>query len=115
MGSAEVDAYVQSFPPVTREALQAARTQLLAAIPDSDEAISYKIIGLKSGGKYFLYISGWKDHCSIHATSPATAEAMVVKYPQLTLKGRTLHFQPEVPLGDDLIEDLVRLRLAELA
>lgn len=112
MGSSDVDEYLAQFDEVTRFALQRLREIILSAIPDAEEAIGYQIIGFKFDGKFLLYISGWKNHCSIHGTSKALIEYLQVKYPgQLKLSGTTLQFKPTAPPSEELIRDLVDRRI----
>ncbi len=112
MGSAEIDAYIANFDLPTRVWLQTVRESLLSLLPKSEEAISYQIIGFKSEGKFLLYISGWKKHCSIHGTSKLLAAEIAEQYPSETkLVGTTLHFKPETLPSDALLNDIVRRRI----
>ncbi len=112
MVSSEVDEYLAQFDELTKSALQRVREIILSAIPDAEEAISYKIIGFKFDGKYILYISGWKNHCSIHGTSKVLVKHLQDTYPgQLKLSGTTLQFDPAAPPSEDLIRDLVDRRI----
>ena len=112
MDFTEVDEYLAQFVEPTKSALQRVREVILSAIPDAEEAISYKIIGFKFDGKFLIYISGWKNHCSIHGTSKALAKYLVETYPgQLKIVGTTLHFQPTNPPSEELIRDLVDRRI----
>ena len=108
----EVDEYLAQFDELTQAALQGVREIILSAIPEAEEAISYKIIGFKFEGKFLLYISGWKNHCSIHGTSKALAKYLLDTYPgQLKISGTTLHFDPAAPPSEALIRDLVDRRI----
>lgn len=112
MVPSEVDEYLDQFDPLTRSALQRVREIILSAIPDAEEGISYKIIGFKFDGKFLLYISGWKNHCSIHGTSKALAKYLLDTYPgQLKISGTTLQFDPAKPPSEELIRDLVDRRI----
>lgn len=112
MISSEVDQYLVQFGEPTRSALQRVRRIIFSAIPEAEEGISYKIIGFKFDGKFLIYLSGWKNHCSIHGTSKALAAYLLETYPgQLKLSGTTLHFKPADPPSEELIRDLVDRRI----
>jgi uncharacterized protein YdhG (YjbR/CyaY superfamily) len=109
-----VEEYLAAQPEANRKALERIRKLILKTLPGSEDAYSYAIIGFRFNKKFVIYISGWKDHLSFHGFSVSLGNEMVAKYPQLKLKGRTLHFQPTPELPDELVRELVLARVAEL-
>lgn len=109
-----VEEYLAAQPEANRKALERIRKLILKTLPGSEDAYSYAIIGFRYNKKFVIYISGWKDHLSFHGFSVSLGNEMVAKYPQLKLKGRTLHFQPTPELPEALVKDLVQARVAEL-
>ena len=109
-----VEEYLAAQPEANRKALERIRKLILKTLPGSEDAYSYAIIGFRYNNKFVIYISGWKDHLSFHGFSVSLGNEMVAKYPQLKLKGRTLHFQPTPELPEALVKDLVQARVAEL-
>ena len=109
-----VEEYLAAQPEANRKALERIRKLILKTLPGSEDAYSYAIIGFRYNKKFVIYISGWKDHLSFHGFSVSLGNEMVSKYPQLKLKGRTLHFQPTPELPEALVKDLVQARVAEL-
>ena len=109
-----VEEYLAAQPEANRKALERVRKIILKTLPGSEDAYSYAIIGFRFNKKFVIYISGWKDHLSFHGFSVSLGNEMVAKYPQLKLKGRTLHFQPTPELPEALVKDLVLARVAEL-
>jgi uncharacterized protein YdhG (YjbR/CyaY superfamily) len=109
-----VEEYLAAQPEANRKALERIRKLILKTLPGSEDAYSYAIIGFRYNKKFVIYISGWKDHLSFHGFSVSLGNEMVAKYPQLKLKGRTLHFQPTPELPDELVRELVLARVAEL-
>jgi len=109
-----VEEYLAAQPEANRKALERIRKLILKTLPGSEDAYSYAIIGFRLNKKFVIYISGWKDHLSFHGFSVSLGNEMVAKYPQLKLKGRTLHFQPTPELPDELVRELVLARVAEL-
>ena len=109
-----VEEYLAAQPDANRKALERIRKLILKTLPGSEDAYSYAIIGFRYNNKFVIYISGWKDHLSFHGFSVSLGNEMVAKYPQVKLKGRTLHFQPTPELPEALVKDLVQARVAEL-
>ena len=69
-------------------ALQRVRDVVARIVPDSVETISYGMPAFKLRGRFLVSYAGWKQHCSVYT--------------------------PTAPLPDDLLEDLVRARVADL-
>jgi uncharacterized protein YdhG (YjbR/CyaY superfamily) len=109
-----VEEYLAAQPEANRKALERIRKLILKTLPGSEDAYSYAIIGFRYNKKFVIYISGWKDHLSFHGFSVSLGNEMVAKYPQLKLKGRTLHFQQSPELPEGLVRELVLARVAEL-
>ena len=106
--------YLSAQPEENRSALERIRNIILKTLPGSEDAFSYAIIGFRYNKKFVIYISGWKGHLSFHGFSVSLGNEMVAKYPQLKLKGRTLHFQPNPELPEELVKELVLARVGEL-
>ena len=104
----KVDAYLDALPPDQCALLQHVREVIRRVIPDAEEAISYGMPAFKREGRFFVSYAGWKAHCSIY---PLTAAFQAEHAAELEGYGRTkgsLHFTPERPLPDHLLEALVR-------
>jgi len=81
-------------------------------VPDAEETISYGMPAFKGPGRFFVSYAAWQRHCSIY---PLIDEFLAEHRDALDGYGRTkgsLHFTPERPLPDRLIEELA---LAEVA
>jgi len=107
-----VEAYLAALPPAQRELLEHLRAVIARVVPDAEETISYGMPAFRRDGRFFLSYAGWKRHCSIY---PLTNEFLAKHRAELAGYGRTrgsLHFTPERPLPDRLIEELA---LAEVA
>jgi uncharacterized protein YdhG (YjbR/CyaY superfamily) len=109
-----VDAYLAALPPAQREALQRLRAQVARLVPDAVETISYGMPAFKLNGRFLVSFAGWKAHCSIY---PLTDTFLAAHADELEGYPRTkgsLHFTPEEPLPDALVEGLVMARRADL-
>jgi uncharacterized protein YdhG (YjbR/CyaY superfamily) len=111
---ATVDEYLATLPADQREALQRLRAQLARLLPDAVEAISYGMPAFKVDDRAVMWFAGWKAHCSVYPLTDAFLEANA---DELKAYGKTkgsLHFTPDEPLPDALVERMVRARLADL-
>ena len=109
-----IDAYLAKRPAEQREALQRLRAQVSRLLPDAEESISYGIPTFKLGGRAVVWYAGWKSHCTIY---PLTDSFLAAHHDELEGYVRTkgsLHFTPEAPLPEPIVEGLVRARLADL-
>lgn len=109
-----MDAYLAKLPAPQREALQRLIDQITRVVPDAQETMSYGMPTIKVDGKSLLLFAGWKAHCSIYGLT----DAFIAEHAdQLVGYDRTkgsLHFTPEAPFPEALVEKMVRARLAEL-
>jgi uncharacterized protein YdhG (YjbR/CyaY superfamily) len=105
-------AYLDRLSADQRALLEHVRDVVARVAVDAQEAISYGMPAFKRDGKFFLSYAGWKRHCSIYPLTDAFLEAHRA---ELEGYGRTkgsLHFTPEQPLPDPLLEAFVRHLLA---
>jgi uncharacterized protein YdhG (YjbR/CyaY superfamily) len=109
-----VDAYLATLPPDQRELLERVSGQIRSVMPDAEETISYAMPSFRQGNRFVVSYAGWKKHCSIYPVTDTFLAAHgedVRDYDQT--KG-SLHFTPDKPLPDGIVEELVRARLTEL-
>lgn len=99
---ATVDEYIGSFPPQVREQLEAVRAAIRAAVPGTEERISYGIPTFTLDGRYVVYFSGWKAHVSVYPIPDADAELARELKPHMAGKG-TLKFPLSKPMPLELI------------
>ena len=109
-----VDAYLDALPQDQRQALQHLREEIRRVVPEAEETISYDMPAFNVRGKFFVSYACWKRHCSLY---PMTDSFRAEHAAELEGFGGTkgsVHFTPERPLRDEMIEALVRARLADL-
>ena len=97
-----VDEYIASFPSDVREKLESVRAAIRAAVPGTEERISYDIPTFALDGKYVVYFSGWKAHISVYPIPDADAALARELKPHLAGKG-TLKFPLTKPMPLALI------------
>jgi uncharacterized protein YdhG (YjbR/CyaY superfamily) len=108
---ASIDEYIASFPPDVQRTLEEVRATIRAAVPGTEERISYGIPTFALDGRYVVYFSGWKRHVSVYPVPDADPELQREIAPYRAGKG-TLKFALDKPLPLDLISR-VAARLLE--
>jgi uncharacterized protein YdhG (YjbR/CyaY superfamily) len=103
----DVDHYIAAFPADVQSVLQQIRQTIHAAVPGTQEKISYDIPTLTRDGKRYVHFAGWAKHVSLYPV-PETEEteagyALAAELePYLAGKG-TLKFPLNKPIPYDLI------------
>jgi len=115
MTDSSVAAYLASQPAANCEALQRLIDQVKRLVPDAQETMSYGMPTIKVGGKSLLLFAGWKAHCSIYGLTDAFMAEHADELEGYDRTKGSLHFTPEAPFPEELVEKMVRARLAELA
>jgi uncharacterized protein YdhG (YjbR/CyaY superfamily) len=112
--SSPIDAYLGTLPSDQRELLESVRARVHGLVPGLTETMSYGMPAFRHEGGILLWFAGWKRHCAIY---PLTDAFLAANTDELASFGRTkgsLHFTPEMPLPDALLDRLVRARLADV-
>jgi len=99
---ATVEEYIASFPPDVQRTLESVRAAIRAAVPGTEERISYDIPTFALDGKYVVYFSGWKQHVSVYPIPDADPALERELKPHMAGKG-TLKFPLTEPMPLDLI------------
>lgn len=108
----EIDAYLAALPDEIRTSLERVRTIIRATAPGCTERISYKIPIFRLG-KDLVGISAQKNHCALHTMSPAVTAALSNDLEGVKVSGATIHFTPDDPLSQALVEKIIRARMVE--
>lgn len=114
MAHDSIDAYLATLPADQRDLLERLRQQIARVVPDATETISYGMPGFRFRDRLLVSFAGWKEHCSIY---PLTDTFLQAHADELKGFGRTkgsLHFTPEAPLPEALVDRLIRARVADL-
>ena len=111
---ATIDEYLAKVPAVQRDVLQRLRELIRRLAPQATETIGYGMPGFKLDGRGLVWFAAWKSHCSIYPLTDSflEAEAEALR-PYRRTKG-SVHFTPDAPLPDDLVERLVLARVADI-
>ena len=112
VGFSSIDEYIATFPKDTQKILETLRATITAAVPDTEEKISYNIPTFTLNGKYLIYFAGWKTHISIYPI-PTGSEAFNKQVSKYVEGKGTLKFPIDKPLPLKLITRIVKYRVAE--
>lgn len=110
-----VTEYIAAQPPSVRAALRSVRNAIRRAIPQAEEAMSYRIPAYKVCGGTALYFAAWKKHYSIYPASRRILAALTGKISPCQVSKGTIRFPLAEPVPVKLIERIARLRGKEAA
>jgi uncharacterized protein YdhG (YjbR/CyaY superfamily) len=104
----DMDEYIATFPPAVRTILRKIRKTVNDAVPDAEEAISYRMPAFKLNG-VLLYFAAFKQHIGLFppVKGDASLERAVKKY--AGPKGN-LQLPLDEPIPYDLIKRIVKFR-----
>ncbi|MEV7573863.1 iron chaperone [Arthrobacter nitrophenolicus] len=109
-----IDDAMAELPEADRECLQHVIDIARQLVPEATEGMSYGMPALKLDGKPLLGVVAAAKHLSVFPFSPEVVEAVAGKLAGFSLSKGTIRFTAEHPLPDDVVEDVVRLRQAEI-
>ena len=104
-----IDAYIAGFPPEVQALLEKVRRTIRKAVPEAQEAISYRIPTFKLNGRYLIYFAGFKKHIGLYPVRVDTAEFQqdIATY---GAGKATLRFPLDQPIPFELIARLVKFK-----
>ncbi|PSR52782.1 hypothetical protein AHMF7605_04210 [Adhaeribacter arboris] len=107
--SANIDQYIQDFPPEIQERLQQLRTTIREITPEAEEKISYGIPTFYLQGN-LVHFGAYKNHIGFY---PAPSGIQAFQEELATYEGGkgTIKFPLNKPLPVDLIKKIVAYRV----
>jgi uncharacterized protein YdhG (YjbR/CyaY superfamily) len=113
--SPTVEEYLAAQPDERRAALEQIRAAIRQVAPAAAERISYRMPAFELDGRILVWYAAFARHYSIFPATDALRQQLGDRLtPHLSGRG-TLRFAADQPLPLRLIEDIVRVRLDELA
>jgi uncharacterized protein YdhG (YjbR/CyaY superfamily) len=109
-----VDAYLAKLPPAQQALLQHLRRRVVTLAPQAEETISYAMPAFRLGGRFLLSYAGWKRHCSLYPLTDSFRAAHPAPLQGYGGTKGSIHFTPERPLPDAVLDELIRARVADL-
>jgi len=107
-----VDAYIAGFPPGTQQLLQEIRALIRAEAPQAVEKISYGMPTLYLRGN-LVHFAAYPGHIGFYPT-PSAILAFESELKVYTHAKGSVRFPLDQPLPRDLIQRMVRFRVAEI-
>ena len=109
----DVEAFLAALPDDRRDALFELREVIAEAAPDAVESVNYGVPAFKYRGRPLVSYGSGKTHCSFYVQSPAVMEAHGDDLEGYDTAKGTVHFTPEAQLPVQLVQKLVKARIAE--
>ena len=113
MSAAEIDAYVNRLEEPKRSTLSQLRRDILAAIPDAEQCITYSVPGFKVGGKTIAGFAAFKNHLSYLPHSGSVFPELVQDLAGYEKSAGALRFSVDRPLPAELVNRLIAVRLSQ--
>jgi uncharacterized protein YdhG (YjbR/CyaY superfamily) len=109
-----VSDYLETVDDERRPALEHVVDVAMRLVPDAVEGRSYGMPALLLDDRPVIGVVAAAKHLSLFPFSADVVAAVAVDLPGHALSKGTIRFSPERPVPDEVIEKIVRLRLAEL-
>jgi uncharacterized protein YdhG (YjbR/CyaY superfamily) len=110
-----MDDYLDGLPAEQRGALERVRTVVHGVAPEADEGESYGMPAFIHAGHPLLGFRAAKKHLSVFPFSPEAIEAVGDRLEGFELSKGTIRFTPDQPVPDDVLADVIRARMREIA
>ena len=106
--------YLAALPDEMRTTLEGVRATIRAAAPEATETIAYDMPALRAQGRFLISYAAFKRHWSLFPASGAVREALGDELAPYLSGKATLRFSAGQPVPAELVERIVRIRVAEL-
>ena len=112
---ARVDSYIAALPDDQRAVLERLRSNIRAAAPDAHEGIAYQMPAFYSGTRFLVSYAAFKSHLSLFPASDGVTQQLGNQLGGNFSGQGTIRFTVDTPLSDDVVREIVRIRLLEVA
>ncbi len=109
-----LDDYLGGLDTAERAAFEHVRDLVMELVPDAEQGTSYGMASLRYRQKPLLGFRAGKQHLSIFPFSSDAVDAVRDRLPGDALSKGTVRFSAAMPLPDDVVRDVVRLRIDEI-
>ena len=113
MSRAEIDEYLAGLEEPKRSTLDKLRVAILNVIPDAEEGISYGLPAFRVRGKVVAGFGAFKNHLSYLPHSGSVFPILGDQLDGYTTSSGALRFPTDSPLPTSLVDQLVRVRIAQ--
>lgn len=102
---ADVDSFINDYPPATRKLLRELRSLIRKTVPEAEEKISYGMAGYKYHGM-LAYFNGYDHHIGFYPGAAAIVKFKTKLKTYKTSKG-TVQFPLDQSLPAALIKEIL--------
>jgi uncharacterized protein YdhG (YjbR/CyaY superfamily) len=110
----DVTEYVASLADPHRAAVARVYDRARRVVPDATEGRSYGMPALRYRGSPLVSVQVTKQHIGLYPFSPQVLEALADRLVGFRVTKGSVAFQPDAPLPDDVVDDLVAARREEI-
>jgi uncharacterized protein YdhG (YjbR/CyaY superfamily) len=110
-----VDDYLDSLPAERKAAFERVRAVVREVAPEAEEGKSYGMSAFIYEGRPLLAFRTAKQHLSVFPFSPEAIEAVGDRLEGFDISKGTIRFTPEHPVPEDVLADVIRARMREIA
>jgi len=114
LSSLDIDRYLKTVPARQREILTRLRSSILSVIPESEQCISYRVPAFRLEGGVVAGFASFKNHMSYLPFSGSVLSQLSGELSAYSCSKSALRFTIDSPLSDELVRQLITVRLAEL-
>jgi uncharacterized protein YdhG (YjbR/CyaY superfamily) len=114
MSAEEVDEYLRRVDEPKRGTLELLRRSILKVVPDAEQGLSYRVPAFRVDGKVVAGFAAFKDHVSYLPFSGSVLAKLDDQLEDYRMTKSSLHFDVGQPLPDELVRQLIEVRLAEI-
>lgn len=110
-----IEEYLSNLSESQKKEFHRIRKIVKQIVPDAEETISYGMPTFKYNKRPLLYFGAFKNHMSLFPASGSVVSAMGEKLAKFHTSKGTLKFTQDNPISDDLVKEIVQIRLREIA
>jgi uncharacterized protein YdhG (YjbR/CyaY superfamily) len=110
-----MDDYLADVAEPDRAALERIRRVVKELVPQAEEGKSYGMPALRYNKRPLVGFVAAKKHLSLFPFSPAVIDALTDRLDGFELSKGTIRFTAQHQLPDDVLRDVVMLRLDEIS
>jgi uncharacterized protein YdhG (YjbR/CyaY superfamily) len=113
MTAADIDAYLDQLDEPKRSTLTQLRRDILAAVPNAEQCLSYALPAFKVDGKTIAGFAAFKKHLSYLPHSGSVFPELAEELAGYAKSSGALRFEVDTPLPADLVNKLINVRLQQ--
>ena len=113
-GVTDIDDFLAGLEPAERGLFRHICELVVGVVPEAQPGKSYGMTAYRAAGKPLLGFTSNKAHLAMHPFSPAVVEAVTDDLTGFSLSKGTIRFSTDRPVPDEVVERIVRLRMAEI-